>query len=445
MQPAEGSPMGIFNWFHRKQTAPQSSLPQSKPPPTAATAPAKTSVAKAAPPRTVEQEKARYQIPRMRDGIRIRRPFFLSLGLRSTRTESAGFSREKLAAKGLPLLFNAEELANQIGLTPRRLHWLATKHRRTASPHYVTFRIAKKSGGEREISRPRPQLEACQRWILHHVLSRLTVSDAAHGFVSGRSIATHAIPHVKKRCVVQLDLKDFFPSVTIHRVARFFEGLGYDEKVARVLASLCTEPLRHSVTIDGVEFQEAYSSPRLPQGACTSPMLSNLIARSLDRRLTGLAQKAGWSYTRYADDLTFSTDSAEASPGYMLHRVRAIVREEGFRVNEEKTRIQRRSGRQQVTGLVVNDQLSVPRETVRRLRAILHRAKTEGLDAQNREHHPRFAQWIAGMISYISMIHPDKGLKLSREYQSILGREADANANAIASSETTKDPQPKQS
>src|SRR5262249_54718015 len=157
----------------------------------------------------------------------------------------------------------------------------------------------------------------------------------------------------------------------------------------------------------GVTFWVAAGDRALPQGACTSPAISNLVTRKLDRRLAGAARKLGWTYTRYADDLTFSAGAAAAgSLALVLARVRHILRDEGFAVNERKGRVQRRSQRQSVTGIVVNDKPGVPREELRRLRAILHRARTTGLAAQNRDHHPDFAAYLRGKIAYIAMIDP---------------------------------------
>src|SRR6185312_5239882 len=129
----------------------------------------------------------------------------------------------------------------------------------------------------------------------------------------------------------------------------------------------------------------------LPQGACTSPAISNLISKRLDARLAGIAAKLGWTYTRYADDLSFSALGDPAKKiGYLLARIRHIAHDEGFTVNEKKTRILRQSDAQNVTGIIVNHRPGVPRDTVRRLRAILHRAATEGLAAQNRENRTNF-------------------------------------------------------
>src|SRR4029079_11661853 len=129
----------------------------------------------------------------------------------------------------------------------------------------------------------------------------------AHGFVPGRSTMSNAVPHVRRDVVVNADLKEFFPTISFPRVKGVFQELGYSPAVATILALLCTESPRREVTYAGRVWQVAIGPRALPQGACTSPALSNLPARALDARLTGMAQKLGWTYTRYADDLTFST------------------------------------------------------------------------------------------------------------------------------------------
>jgi len=121
--------------------------------------------------------------------------------------------------------------------------------------------------------------------------------------------------------------------------------------------------------------------------------------------------------TRYADDLTFSANGdPTAKTAWLLARLRHIAAEENFTVNEAKTRVQRPNAQQTVTGIVVNHRPNVPRETLRRLRAILHRAKTEGLAAQNREQHPHFESWVAGMIAYVKMVNPDRAQKLKADF-----------------------------
>lgn len=327
---------------------------------------------------------------------------------------------ERLQAQGLPVLATPADVAKALGLEISRLRWLAFHSEATAVTHYVRFQIPKKSGGVRELAAPHRDLARCQEWIRIQILERVALHDAAHGFVAGRSTLSNAKPHLGRAAVVNADLKDFFPSVTFPRVKGVFQQLGYSPAAATVLALLCTECPRSRVNYDGRELYVATGPRGLPQGACTSPALSNLVARGMDNRLTAFAKRLGWTYTRYADDLTFSADGeATGQTARLLTGMRHIVAEENFTVNEKKTRVQRPKTRQTVTGIVVNKRPNVSRETVRRLRAILHRAKTEGLAAQNRENHPRFEGWVRGMIAYVAMVNPERGRELLTEFEAL--------------------------
>jgi hypothetical protein len=136
--------------------------------------------------------------------------------------------------------------------------------------------------------------------------------------------------------------------------------------------------------------------------------------------LAGIANKLGWTYTRYADDLSFSAGAeGKQKIGYMLARVRHIAQDEGFAMNETKTRVLRQSNRQLVTGVVVNDRPGIDRPTVRRVRAILHRARFEGLAAQNRQKIPHFEAWLSGMIAYIHMVNPRQAAPLRKAYEKL--------------------------
>lgn len=330
---------------------------------------------------------------------------------------------EALAAAGLPLLATPADVAAALGLSIPRLRWLCFHAEATATLHYVTFEIAKRSGGTRLLASPHAQLEAAQRWILEHVLAKLPVTAHAHGFVAGRSTVSNARPHVGKHVVVNLDLKDFFPSITFPRVRGLFESLGLSPAAATLLALLCTEAPRTAMTFDGKKYWVAAGDRALPQGACTSPAISNLVTRKLDRRLAGAAAKLGWAYTRYADDLSFSAGAEAATRTSLLFaRVRAIVGEEGFTVNEAKGRVQRAARRQSVTGVVVNDKLAFPRDELRRLRALLHQAKQTGLAAQNRDGRPDFEAHLLGKIAYIAMIDPAKGAALRAAFDAVAKR-----------------------
>ncbi len=330
---------------------------------------------------------------------------------------------DRLAAEGLPSLSTPGELAAALGLTIPRLRWLAFHSEAATVSHYIRFTIPKRSGGTRTLATPHRTMARMQRWILTEIVSKLRVESHAHGFVTGRSILTNAREHANRAIVVNLDLKDFFPSIGFPRVRSVFKSAGYSPAVATILALLCTECPRRAIEYDGVRYFAATGQRGLPQGACTSPGLSNLVARRLDRRLGGLAGKLGISYSRYADDLTFSGNGElEGRVGYLMARVRHIADDEGFAVNEAKSRVLRRNTAQMVTGLVVNSRPGVARAEVRRLRAILHRARTEGLERQNREGRRDFVAWLRGKIAFVAMARPEVGAKLLGDLQSVLGR-----------------------
>ena len=325
-----------------------------------------------------------------------------------------------LEAAGLPLLSTPGELAEALGLTVSRVRWLAFHAEAATRVHYVTFEVAKKSGGTRTLKAPHRTLAATQRWIFDRIIATLPVEPEAHGFVPGRSILTNASMHAGRAVLLNMDLENFFPSIGFRRVRAVFRRLGYSPSVATILGLLCTECPRREVVYDGTTYHVATAPRGLPQGACTSPGLSNQVARRLDRRLAGLARKLGATYTRYADDLTFSGDeSLNPKVGYLMARVRHLAQAEGFKVNEAKSRVLRRNAAQVVTGLVVNDRPGVPRDEVRRLRAILHRARVEGLDAQNRQDNPNFRAWLRGKIAYVGMSRPEVGARLLADFEKL--------------------------
>jgi RNA-directed DNA polymerase len=285
---------------------------------------------------------------------------------------------------------------------------------------YHTFHIPKATGGLREIAAPRPQLKRVQRAILSQILSRLPVHAAAHGFVPGRSTVTNAAEHVGRDIIIKFDLKDFFPSISYWRVLGLYAQLGYSPGSLRINTSddsRAVAPILARLSVYAPD-PGAYGSGHTPQGAPTSPAICNLVCRGLDARLHGLAQAIGGSYTRYADDLTFSFDG-EPPVGRLRWWVQEICRQEGFTVNHKKFRVIRRSQRQQVTGVVVNDKLTVPRRARRRFRAILHNCRTHGLASQARGR-PDFPAYLRGFASYVHMVQPIEGRLLLDEVEALL-------------------------
>jgi RNA-directed DNA polymerase len=340
----------------------------------------------------------------------------VSAGLQDLAPDTAELTR-----RGLPALSNGSDLAMMMGVALGSLRWLCFHRRGAALVHYHRFGIPKKSGGTRTISAPKPRLAQAQQWVLRNILEGLETSPQAHGFVKHHSILTNATPHVGRAVVVNFDLKDFFPSVTFRRVKGLFRKLGYNEHVATILGLLCTEPPRARVEVDGRVIYLALGDRVLPQGACTSPAITNALCKRLDARLTALAHRHAYTYTRYADDLTFSGDD-DSRVGRLRRSVASVIAAEGFTENLAKTKVMRRGGRQEVTGLTVNERPSMPRDALRALRATLHNAAKHGLESQNRAQHPAFAQHLAGRVEFACWADPTRAEKLRAALAAALAR-----------------------
>ena len=284
------------------------------------------------------------------------------------------------------------------------------------TPHarlYRSFGVPKRSGGVREILAPTQHLKDLQT-RLNSILQCVYLPQhklSVHGFLPGRSILTGAKFHTKQRYVLNIDLQDFFPSINFGRVRGLFMGTPYhlDARVATVLAQICC------------------FANQLPQGAPTSPVISNMICARMDSHLQRLAASQRCFYTRYADDLSFSTYTgtfplalAVIGPDNRVEiggQLAEVVAKNGFRINPAKTRLQRCTHRQEVVGLIVNDFPNVERRYVRHIRSMLYAWEKHGYEAAQAEfvrqydHAPRhrvnkrlFAQVIQGRIAFLGMI-----------------------------------------
>ncbi|MGA7157841.1 MAG: retron Ec67 family RNA-directed DNA polymerase/endonuclease [Acidobacteriaceae bacterium] len=243
---------------------------------------------------------------------------------------------------------------------------------------YTTFEIPKKKGGKRTIKVPDDKLKLLQEKLsvlLQDCLDEIEASQGsrkrvAHGFKRGCSILSNARQHRNRRWVFNLDLRDFFPSINFGRVRGFFlkdRNFALQPDVATVLAKI------------------ACDGNALPQGSPCSPVISNLIAHVLDMHIVRLAIQTGCTYTRYADDLTFSTNKgefpleiaykSETQPAKWVpgKKLQELIKHSGFIVNDTKTRMQFRRSRQEVTGLIVNQKVNVPSEYRHNVRAMVHR------------------------------------------------------------------------
>ena len=343
--------------------------------------------------------RAKNELPFLGHGV--------SSGLAKTESDA-----EKLAASGLPMWNLAPDVAAAMGISASQLGFL-TFHRGAAMvDHYHRFQIPKRSGGMRNVSAPKGKLRTAQSFVLEQVLAKMPVHEAVAAFAPGTSTVQNAVRHMGAVVVVRLDLKDFFPSISFARVRSGFAALGYSGAVSTALALLCTEAPRVQMTLDGEKRHVAVGERVLPQGACTSPALSNWICRRLDARLSGLSAKYGWTYSRYADDLIFSSHSSEVDIKTLISCARSIIRDEKLVVNDEKTRVMRPNSRQCVTGLVINAQdASAPRPArtdLRRFRAFLHTYEAQGRETLTEKLGRDALAHARGMLSYIRMSQPEK-------------------------------------
>lgn len=272
--------------------------------------------------------------------------------------------------------------------------------------NYYPVLIPKRSGGFRRLDVPMERIKFYQDKILEEILSRMPVHPCAKAYVKGSTLRDAALPHVGKPLVVKLDIHDFYGSVTFGMVyRRVFGEDRYPKKVGMILANLCC--------CRGV----------LPQGAPTSPAISNLVMVPLDEAIFAWCQPRGIAYTRYSDDLTFSGDF---DPGELIREVRGILSRDGFRLNREKTQIIRQGQRQIVTGVVVNEKAQLPASYRRSIRQEVHYCRKFGV----REHilrsdqtdyirpndysrdgkrvlQRRYLLHLLGQISYALQIDPD--------------------------------------
>ena len=231
---------------------------------------------------------------------------------------------------------------------------------------YRTFKIRKKHGGTRDISAPYRTLHSIQTCLNEYFKEIYTPSDSAMGFAPGRSVADNAKLHVGHNYVFNMDLKDFFPSISEGRVIARLQlpPFSFNKTIAQVIGGLC------AIRVVDNTGKESFV---LPQGAPTSPLLTNAICDVLDKKLRKLSFKYGMHYSRYADDMTFSSMRNRFQPNSDFRKeVTEIITDQGFTINEGKTRLQKRGRRQEVTGLTVNCKTNVARQYVHEIRCILY-------------------------------------------------------------------------
>ena len=325
--------------------------------------------------------------------------------------------------------------------TEKQLVYFCDSNKRV-DKRYRSFKIPKKNGKQRTISAPVKGLKSILK-ALNIVFECLyTPSVAAMGFAMGRSIVDNASTHVGMNYVLNIDLKDFFPSISQARVwARLqLKPFSFSKEIANVAAGLCCMPIE-----DQAGDKQWKKKGVLPQGAPTSPLLTNAVCDKLDRRLLGLAKRFNVRYSRYADDITFSSmHSVYANEGDFMKELRRIIEEQNFTINEEKTRLQKRGSRQEVTGIVVCEKPNVTRHYIRDIRMLLHvwekfgheRAYARFLPAyiSNKigsvPNTPSMEEVLRGKIMYVKMVKGEGSSvykSLSAQFDALMERDSETS------------------
>ena len=324
---------------------------------------------------------------------------------------------QKLKENQMPVIETDRELANLLQIEYSTLRSLVYHRDVITFDNYYRFEIPKKSGGTRHIAAPKTQLKAAQRQVLEQILQKAEVSDLSHGFLKARSILTSAkTHHTSPDLLINIDLENFFPTITFERVRGLYQSFGYSGYIASLLAMLCTYCERMPLEIKGETKYIKISERVLPQGSPASPMITNIICRNMDKRIDGLCKKLGLTYTRYADDMSFSYmgDTENLAIGSFLNSINKIIESEGFHMKKEKTHILRKNNRQYITGIVINnEEIGVPKKWVKILKASIHNAeklKDSGGSVSNKTIYE-----ISGKIAWLKSVNAKRYEKIIRQ------------------------------
>lgn len=292
---------------------------------------------------------------------------------------------KKLFDNNLPIISSPEHFALLVGLEYQYVCNMAY----ASNQFYRHFSIPKSNGKPREIDEPLPDLKYVQSWILKNILEKCQISDYAKAYLKGRTLKHNAKFHKAQKVVVTMDIKDFFPSISINDVITIFEKMGYFHDVACFLGYLCC--LNYS----------------LPQGAPTSPYISNLRMINLDNDISQYTSQSKIRYTRYADDLTFSGDF---NPHILIKDISDLVFMDGFTINPQKTRVARCNARQEVTGIIVNSHMQISKEKRKLIRQQVYYIKKFGLESHLthiNEIRANYLNHLLGQINFALFVNPN--------------------------------------
>lgn len=346
-----------------------------------------------------------------------------------------------LEERNYPVLFSLPHLAVAMGVESNFIKVLIGENEDSEyllqslqykALKYNHFFIKKKRGAYREIMAPHKDLKYIQKWLLFNILSKYPLQKSCKAFRTGISIKDNATVHENAKVILKVDLLKFYDTITEKRVFGVFEKMGYARNLSYSLAKLCTAEHHEKYWTDFKQNEKLILSdlfeqrpPILPQGAPTSPALANIVATKMDKRFDALAKKMQFSYSRYADDLTFSIKEVGKLPPLQL--IRKIIKEENFFVNDEKTTYMRKGSKQYVTGLTISNDVHTSRKYRKKIARHIHFCRKYGVENHllvNVEEFPsysplKFHDWLYGHICFIHSIDKEYSFKLLNDFNKI--------------------------
>lgn len=287
---------------------------------------------------------------------------------------------------GFPPIFESSHLSELVGVEERYLHSMVF----ATGAFYRTFKIKKRSGGHREISTPFPSLRQAQQWIKSEILDRIKIHKTATGFTRKRDIIYNAKIHCGRDDLLKIDIKDFFPNIELERVIAIFMRIGYPHNVSFMLARLCT------------------LDDKLPQGAITSPAISNIIMKPFDAAMYTYSKNRSLRYTRYADDIAVSGNEVSSQDANFFL---TAIKNFGFAVNEKKYILLHKGEKKIVTGLdVTGTRVRATREFRRDLARDIFFVWSAGLEthvARRKIFHPYYIEHLSGRMDFLRRVEPE--------------------------------------
>jgi RNA-directed DNA polymerase len=354
---------------------------------------------------------------------------------------------KNLTEKELPVVFSLEHLAMQIGIQSDYIRILIGDYKRDLVDEdenvnvnrseykyqrYNYFKVKKRDGKFREIMSPSKDLKYIQKWILVNIISKYALADSCKGFRKSISIFDNAKVHENSEVILKVDLLKFYDTITEKRIYGVFKSLGYVNNLSYSLAKITTAKHRESYWDDFDENSKEVlkelietKPPILPQGAPTSPMLSNILATKMDYRFEALARKLNFNYSRYADDLTFSIKKEGKLPSLIL--ITKIISEEGFFINNKKTKYMKKGCKQYVTGLTTTNGINVSKKYRKGIIEHIYFCRkfgvSEHLERRKADfpkyNNIKFHDWLYGHMCFIKSVNEKASKKMLEDFNKI--------------------------